>query len=181
MNDYRKAFGSPTCVKWRGGYLVLHPLTLKEWLFMESLLNSDDDVCVVEAMVHCLYLSIRKAEPLTKKKVLAKFFRKKYNRKAIPMLVKSIAKISLSKPKSDKDKSKDKGENEEKLTVSDILRAFKDHFNMDANQVGDLTPFQVDKYIEIMRDKLIEPLQGMEVNSTAEAQHVLEQIEKLRG
>lgn len=141
MISLAKAIGVPEVFSWKGRLFILHPLTIREWLFIEKTLYDEQDQYVFETALYAIWLSIRKEDSRNTRRFLNR--RLARHKDIITAMLDKIIEISLPQVKD-----KDKDKKQKPFDISPLLRLFAERYGFTSQQVGDMTPIQISIYLK---------------------------------
>ena len=152
--EIHRALAAPECYKFRRGhwfwkqeqYLVLHPLSFREWIFLERVMKKEEEDILhnVECCFYAVWLSVRKEDHHMTRSQLNRILNK--NPKAVQDMVELLCDISLPpEPKIRRLKE---------VTPKDELKpvaVLVENFAMSPNEIAEMTPAQISFAIDCLQ------------------------------
>lgn len=173
MYNIAQALAAPVVFTWKKRSMILHPLTLREWVLLDDAFQKPDDVDSLDAVIYAIWLSVRKSDSRTSRKWVNRWAEKSPD--ALAYIWDRLIQISMPPPPK-KDPTEKEADLLRQKNVISVFGIFAELYHWDANQVGLLTPLQLCMYLDLADKQNNKP--GVQAGSIAEAQTILTNMRK---
>ena len=173
MYNIAQALAAPVVFTWKKRSIILRPLSLCEWVLLDSMFQNPDNIDSLDAVVYAMWLSVRKNDSGVSRKWVNRWAEKSPD--ALIHIWNRLMQISMPPAPKQEPTEKEAGLLRQK-DVTSVFGVFADLYHWGAEIVGNLTPLQLCMYLDLAEKKERKP--GIQAHSIKEARTILSNMKK---